>query len=176
MSPIQDPRFSGSRWSETLEKDRQAAERAGKLEYIKPLIMLVVGGGIVMTALAAADAEIGGAGATAAAAAATMYPIVLAIEVVFGIIGLLIASYLFLGGAGPLGLAVLRLAGIYAAVDCVAVIASPLMFLSWIIQGVLYIGLLAWLFELEFTDTLLLAVITFVLKIVAGFAVIAAFV
>lgn len=164
MSPIQDPRFSKERWSETLQKDRQASARAAKMEYIKPLVMLVLGGGIVLAALGGSDTQMHGlSGSTGA----TAYPIVLAVGVVFGIIGLFIASYLFLGGAGPLGLAVLRLAGIYAATDCAALVLGPLAFVGLIIEGVLYVGLLTWLFELDFTDSFLLAVITYVLKIVA---------
>ena len=72
------------------------------------------------------------------------------------------------GGAGPLGLAILRLAGIYAAVDLLAVIIAPLFFVGWLIQLVCYVCLLAWLFELEVSESIALAVVTFLLKVGAG--------
>ena len=79
---------------------------------------------------------------------------------------------MWLGGVGPLGLAIVRLAGIYAATDLIAILAAPLLFLGWFVYLVCYVGLLAWLFDLEAIESIMLALITFVLKIIAGFAII----
>lgn len=61
MSPVHDPRFAGSRDS-NLKKEREDAARAHRMEYIKPLVMLVIGAGGVMGKLYAS----GGDGATLA--------------------------------------------------------------------------------------------------------------
>ncbi len=166
MSPIHDPRFSSTRWKERLAESRAASEQAARMEYLKPLAMLLLGGGTVMAWLFLTPAE--GADAPAAATVALLYPVVLAIELVFGVAGLWVVAKLWLGGAGPLGLAILRLAGIYTAVDLIAVITAPRLILGWIIQLVCYVCLLAWLFELEVSESMILALVTFVLKVVAG--------
>lgn len=68
----------------------------------------------------------------------------------------------------PLGLAILRLAGIYAATDLISLVVAPLMIVGWIIHVVCYVGLLAWLFDLQIAESVILAVITFVLKVAGG--------
>ncbi len=166
MSPIHDPRFSSTRWKERLAESRAASEQAARTEYLKPLAMLLLGGGTVMAWLFLTPAQ--GADAPAAATVALLYPVVLAIELLFGVAGLWVVSKLWLGGAGPLGLAILRLAGIYAVVDLLAVIIAPLFFVGWLIQLVCYVCLLAWLFELEVSESIVLALVTFVLKVGAG--------
>ncbi len=133
------------------------------MEYLKPLAMLLLGGGTVVAWLFLTPA-VGADGP----AAALRYPVVLAIELVFGVAGLWVVSKLWLGGAGPLGLAILRLAGIYTAVDLLAVIIAPLFFVGWLIQLVCYVCLLAWLFELEVSESIALALVTFLLKVGAG--------
>ncbi len=166
MSPIRDPRFSHARWEETLKKDRDVSDRRGRLEYIKPTVILAAGGGAVMAIIA-----LFGGGETdelSGPVSAAIYPVLLAIQLVFGVAGLWAASSLWLGGAGPLGLAVLRLAGIYAATDLVGYLVAPLAFVGWLIQIVCYLILLGWLFELDFGETVALALITFLLKLAGG--------
>lgn len=96
-----------------------------------------------------------------------MYPVIIAVELVFGLLGLWIAAKLWLGGVGPLGLGILRLAGIYAITDLIAMLVAPLMILGWFIRVVVYVGLLAWLFDLEPNDSIIVALITWLLKLVA---------
>ena len=161
MSPIPDPRFSKTRRAETLRKEREAGDLAARMEYIKPLVMLVIGGTAVM----------GVRFFSAGAGAALLYPVALSIELVFGVAGLWLAAKLWLGGAGPLALAILRLAGIYAATDLIASLVSPWMFLGWAIHIACYLGLLTWLFELDLADSIMLAVITFLLKVLGAFTI-----
>lgn len=129
------------------------------MEYIKPLVMLVAGAATVMLL------DIGDA-------SALLYPVLLAIELAFGLAGLWLACKLYVGGAGPLGLAVLRLAGIYAATDVIAMLADPLGALGLIIHLLCFVGLLAWLFDFDPWETVVVLVVTFLLKIVASAAVI----
>lgn len=159
--PIEDPRYAAKRRERLLDEQADAAA-AARLEYIKPIVMLVGGVAVVM-----------GMSVTAGGREALLYPIVLAIELVFGVLGLYVATKLWLGGVGPLGLAILRLAGIYAVTDVVSLLTQPLLIVGWLITAAVYVGLLAWLFELEVMESVILALITFLLKLIAGFVLVA---
>ncbi len=169
MSPIQDPRFSSIRKRETLQQDRDAGERAARMEYIKPTVMLLLGGGMVMGSLlfsgGAGPDEMSGIGS------ALLYVLGISIELIVGVAGLWAASAIWLGGMGPLRLGILRLAGIYAMTDMIGLFLGELAFVGWLIQLVCYVAMLAWLFELDIGDSILVAFLTFVLKIGAGIAI-----
>ncbi len=166
MSPVPDPRYSQARWDKNLQENREADEQAARMEYIKPLVMLLVGGLVVMGLhlMTTPEDPDGISGAVLAAA----YPIGLAIELAFGVAGLWIAATLWLGGAGPLGLAIVRLAGIYAMTDLIGIIVAPLVMVGWLIMVVLYVVMLAWLFEFDIKESIMVALITFLLKFLAG--------
>lgn len=161
MSPIQDPRFSSAHKSQMRQQDRDAGERAARMEYIKPTVMLLLGGGIV----------VGSVLSSGSVGSALLYVLVLSVELIVGVAGLWAASAIWLGGMGPLGLGILRLAGIYAMTDMIALFLGELAFVGLLIQLVCYVAMLAWLFELDPAESILLAILTFVLKIVAGFAI-----
>ena len=161
MSPIQDPRFSSAHKSQMLQQDRDAGARAARMEYIKPTVMLLLGGGIV----------VGSVLSSGSAGSALLYVLVISVELIVGVAGLWAASAIWLGGMGPLGLGILRLAGIYAMTDMIALFLGELAFVGLLIQLVCYVAMLAWLFELDPAESILLAILTFVLKIVAGFAI-----
>ncbi|MCH8211226.1 MAG: hypothetical protein IIB99_07610 [Planctomycetes bacterium] len=161
MSPIQDPRFSHAHKSQMRQQDRDAGERAARMEYIKPTVMLLLGGGIV----------VGSVLSSGSAGSALLYVLVLSVELIVGVAGLWAASAIWLGGMGPLGLGILRLAGIYAMTDMIALFLGELAFVGLLIQLVCYVAMLAWLFELDPAESILLAILTFGLKIVAGFAI-----
>lgn len=161
MSPIQDPRFSHAHKSQMRQQDRDDSERAARMEYIKPVVMLLLGGGIV----------VGSVLSSGSAGSALLYVLVLSVELIVGVAGLWAASAIWLGGMGPLGLGILRLAGIYAMTDMIALFLGELAFVGLLIQLVCYVAMLAWLFELDPAESILLAILTFVLKIVAGIAI-----
>ncbi len=174
MSPIYDPRFSKVRRNRDLAAERDAADQAARMEPVKPLVLLAVAGTTVVIALAVRGSP--GAGPPPA----LLYPVQLSLGVAAGTLGLWAASKLWLGGAGPLGLAILRLAAVHAAVDVIAVITLP-MFVGpvfygprivwfWIVQGICFAWLLCWLFDLDISDSILLAIITWVLKIATALA------
>ncbi len=166
MSPVPDPRYSQARWDKNLQENREADEQAVRMEYIKPLVMLLVGGLVVMGLhlMTTPEDPDGISGLVLAAG----YPIGLAIELAFGVAGLWIAATLWLGGAGPLGLAIVRLAGIYAMTDLIGIIVAPLVMVGWLIMVVLYVVMLAWLFEFDINESIMVALITFLLKFFAG--------
>ncbi len=161
MSPIQDPRFSHAHKSQMRQQDRDAGERAARMEYIKPTVMLLLGGGIVMGYLLLSSGVV----------SALFYLPVITIELIVGVAGLWAASAIWLGGMGPLGLGILRLAGIYAMTDMITLFLGELAFVGWLIRLVCYVAMLAWLFDLDPAESILLAILTFVLKIVAGIAI-----
>ncbi len=161
MSPIQDPRFSHAHKSQMRQQDRDASERAARMEYIKPTVMLLLGGGIVM----------GSALSSGGVGSALFYVLVITIELIVGVAGLWAASAIWLGGMGPLGLGILRLAGIYAMTDMITLFLGELAFVGWLIRLVCYVAMLAWLFDLDPAESILLAILTFVLKIGAGIAI-----
>ena len=161
MSPIQDPRFSHAHKSQMLQQDRDDSERAARMEYVKPTVMLLLGGGIVVGYLLSSS----GVGS------ALLYVLVISIELIVGVAGLWAASAIWLGGMGPLGLGILRLAGIYAMTDMITLFLGELAFVGWLIRLVCYVAMLAWLFDLDPAESILLAILTFVLKIGAGIAI-----
>jgi hypothetical protein len=169
MAPIPDPRFSDAHRAKSLQLDREAGERAARLEYIKPLVMLVVGGVLVMAVLLLREAD--DPDAPSRALLALAYPIGLAIQLAFGVAGLWIAAKLWLGGAGPLGLAILRLAGIYAMTDLIGTVVAPLLALGWFIKITLYVVMLAWLFDFEIIESIIVALITFAIKFITAITV-----
>ncbi len=166
MSPVHDPRFSETRRQENLQKDVEAGEQAARMEYIKPLVMLLVGGLVVMGLHLMTTPE--DPDEVSGPVLAARYPIGLAIELAFGVVGLWVAATLWLGGAGPLGLAILRLAGIYAMTDLIGMIVAPLLMVGWLIKIALYVVMLAWLFEFDIKESIVVALITFLLKFFAG--------
>ncbi|MHC4127136.1 MAG: hypothetical protein ACYTE6_01440 [Planctomycetota bacterium] len=128
--------------------------------------MLVVGGVAVMAVLLLRGTD--DPDAPSGAVRALAYPIGLALELAFGVGGLWVAAKVWLGGAGPLDLAILRLAGIYAMTDLIGIVVAPLQMVGWIITLVLYVVMLAWLFDFEILESAFVALITFLLKIFAG--------
>ena len=140
-----------------MDEDRRDAERAARIEYLKPLFMLVIGGSVVQVLLFTQEGWW-----------ALAYPVVMLIELAFGVAGLWLSCKLLVGGVGYLGLAILRLAGIYAAMDVLGLFAANFGCIGLIIQLVIYVGLLAWLFEFEWRDAVIVAFVTFMIKLGAG--------
>jgi hypothetical protein len=152
-----------SKWDLIVERARADSRRRSRMDVLYPLVL--VGAGLVMIAMA------GGAGTGAAFAPAGLtiaYFAGLVLSVALGVAALWVASHLWLGGAGPLPLAVLRLAAVYAVVDGVAVIAAPLLIIGWLLALAVYIGLMMWLFELDARDAVMLTALTFLIKLGAS--------
>ena len=170
MPPIQDPRFSKARWNETLQEQREATERTDRMEYIKPLVMLGVCAPIALglfVRLASSDPEVSAAGF------AVVYSIGLGVSVAVGILALFIASQLYLGGAGPLGLATLRIAGACAAQDVAYLLLGGgvrLTAFPFLTAVFIFVGLVVWLFEIDLSDAALVAIIILVLKLLVWVA------
>lgn len=161
MAPIHDPRFSGTRWEGAVESARQETRRAHLQAYIVPLLMLAAG----WLAAVAYPIIVGGAGVGDAVAATGVWLVILAISVVAGVLGLVITCKLFGDDAGNLWLALVRLAGIYAVVMVVGAVLSMLACIGLIITLAIMAGLVAMLFEMEFKEGLVVAIVTWLVLI-----------
>jgi len=162
MSPVHDPRYSSSRWEKIAEKEREESARAARNEWVIPFAIAAVAGIVVFSiAFAAAGPE-----------GPAIVLISRGIELVLGILGLWICATLWLGGVGPLGLAILRLAACYFTYDAIQMIGAlfEIPVIPWLIAVVVYISMLAWLFEIEWTDAFILAIVTGLIKVLAGVA------
>jgi len=157
MSPYVDPRAVGDRWQQQLERERQASVTAARMEYIKPLIMLVLGW-IFWVAYNLATEH---AGLAAVIPLTVGWAIMMAISIVAGLLGLIVTCKLFGDDAGLLTLAFVRLAGIYSVIMLVAVLCGHFAgcFGLLITLGIMA-GLIAWLFEWELRQGLIVAVVT----------------
>lgn len=171
MTPYHDPHTATRR----LERDewmQREASRVELWEYLKPAIMLCVGfvGILLLFAMRG-----NGAAVEQMFVSAIVFPIMLVVQIVVGVTALMIVSALWVGGAGPLFLGVLRLAGICAITNLVAVFLGPLGCFALPAVAFVYAGLIAWLFDMEWVDGLAVAVISFVLIVAASFTMIAVF-
>ena len=158
MTPYQDPEIASRRMAQE-DWNRREAERVQRMEYIKPGVMLAVGF-VITLLLAAASGEDATAGLIGSA---IVFPVVLAVQVVAGVIGLLIVSVLWMGGAGALGLGILRMAGVCAVSNIALFILGPLGCLGLPAIALIYTGLIAWLFDVELLDAAAVAVVSFLL-------------
>ena len=53
-------------------------------------------------------------------------------------------------------------------IDLIGMIVASLLMVGWLIVVVLYVVMLAWLFELDIKESIMVALITFLLKFLAG--------
>lgn len=144
---------------------RWAAEdskRTVKSAYQTPMMMTIIG------LLAAAAIRAGLAQHYGYSVAGTMfqYGIMYVLSYVIGFVVLVIAAK-FVGYAAPLGLTMIRLAGIYAVMDAINPLLMLLPIIGWIISIFIYVQLMMSLLDLELQDAMILGVLTWVAKVFA---------
>jgi len=167
MSPVNDPRYSKARWNEAHQAEQQDAEAVARMEYIKPLVLVAAGVpiGMLLATRGAAGVE-----------AAVGWLIFLGLSIVLSMIALFISGRLFLGGGGPLGLDILRIAGAATIADAVYLLLaggfSPSL-MSVLGASFVFVGLVVWLFDMDLEDAALLAIIIWVLRILLAVAIFA---
>jgi hypothetical protein len=153
-----------SRWDRVVAHNRREAAKATFWHFVIPLGMLLAGFG-VMTGLVTLP------GADLAPQAPGAYALYLTVEVVVGVAVVWSAATLWLGGAGPLPLAVLRLAGVFAVLDALAALLAPLLELvpvpgaALIVHAGVLLALIGWQFDLNLRDALIVGVAAFALKL-----------
>jgi hypothetical protein len=167
MTPVHDPRFGGAHRQAALDYARQENRRAERRAYIIPLVMLAVGWLAMIAYPVIADR----AGLLDAMAATGVWLLILAISMVAGLLGLIVTCKLFGDDAGNLLLALIRLAGIYAIVMVVGTLLSGLMCLGFALTLAIMAGLVALLFEMEFKEGVVVAVVTWLAWLVTALGV-----
>jgi hypothetical protein len=156
------------------EKDRwlrDYSKRMARREYVKPVAMLVVGAGIVSLVLLAQHGP----------QRAVAYLLSFLVSVPIGVAVLWLCSLLWIGFNAPMTLNALRLAGIYAVIDVIMLMAAagsasgnlPLCLAGVLLSGVVYIALLIEMLDLEPVDAVAVAVATFAAKVYLFLALLA---
>lgn len=167
MSPIQDPRFSKVHKRETLQQDRDAGERAARMEYIKPLALLGIG---LPIAIALVVQWAGPRPDLSTASAAGRYLLQFGLSIALGMTALVVATKLMAGGAGPLRLAILRMAGALAVFDVTYLLLGgnlQITMFPGLVATFVLVGLIVWLFEMDLAEGALVGIIVCTLKLAA---------
>jgi hypothetical protein len=149
-----------------LDETRAAAEATHARQHKITVAMLIVSlACFPAIAFIYADAEAG----VGVLSILLILFVMLAFRVIFGVIGAFILSATVVGGMGFLGEAVLKLTAIYAVTTVTGYALAPLGFFSRIINLILFVGLVQWLFDLEGGEAWIFAIITGLLGIVGAF-------
>ena len=156
-------KFSVSRLLRKFDYDEDS-RRATREAYRTPIIMAAVA-----VPLAAALTAVH----TGDALDALAYLIGFAIEVPVGVGAFWLCCVLMLGFDAPMRLTAVRLAGIYAVVDAVhaGLALTPVPLIPWLAAMVIYIGLLMSLLELDVQDAIVVALVTFIVKLMLALTV-----
>lgn len=96
--------------------------------------------------------------------------IITTVQVIIGIIGCYIVASMMSIGFGTLGTASLKLAAVMVFPDAMSLLV-PIPFVNWIVALVLYFSLLAWLFSLDVTETFVLVVVLFIIRLLVAFVI-----
>ena len=132
-------------------------------EVTVPVALLAVG----LVLFAVAGLLLGGA--VGAGVYLLMVAVQLVVGVPLGILACFITARILQGSFGYLNTAILKLAAIF--VFCGAV-AAVVPYVGWLISLPVYWGLLAWLFELEVAEVVVLTIVLWVVRLfVAGLVV-----
>ena len=156
MSPIQDPRFTQAH-TDAREADFADSRRIVRWEYLKALLTLVIALGATLL--------LGIVGSQSPQIALVWLAVKLGGGLVVAFIALLIAEQLFLGDAGPKGLAALRLAGALVGAQMVWAVFGAVPLYGIVLSSFAYAVLIVWLFEFDLVDAVLLAVLSWMLVI-----------
>ena len=157
MSPIQDPRFTQAH-TDARQADVADSRRIVRWEYRKALLVLAVAiGAVLLLALVGTQLPI--------QLALGWLAIKLAGGFLVAFIALLIAERLFLGDVGPKGLAALRLAAALTGTQATWLVVGAVPLYGIILASIAYAVLIVWLFDVDFVDAVLLAMISWVLVI-----------
>ena len=150
-----------------LDRERELAAQARRMEYIKPVLMVLIGGGILC----------GIWGSQAGAGVVPVYAIWLTINVAVTMVIFFLCCVLWIGFDAPFHLTAMRLAGIYAVSECAQVVVGsviPFGWIPWIVGLFFFIGLLQSMLDLEMQDAVILAFLTMIAKFVGMIVIFAA--
>jgi hypothetical protein len=157
-----------------LKRGQLTEKQTLRQMYLIPLMLTGIGLGLTILIKFALAAIMGSSISTspmvAGGEAILGYLILFPITIVVGFVVYVACSLMFLGFDEPLGVTFVRLAAVYALTDIAQAIIRPIPIFGWfsisfIIVGIVYVGLLMQLMELDFEDAWFIAVITFIVKL-----------
>lgn len=151
--PVYDERFSKTRQLDALEQDRAMAAEAMRMEWVKPLILTGIALPILLIMLASKGGEY-----------IIAYLMLLGISLPLGVIALWVASAVLAGGAGPLGLACVRLLAVFAISDLALVIFGMTGCLAIVISAAVHVFLIMLLFDFETLEACIVWIVVFGMK------------
>ncbi|MEM7227487.1 MAG: hypothetical protein AAF432_01590 [Planctomycetota bacterium] len=157
MSPIEDPRFGAAHRRSLIEATQADAEAREAKSRRTVLILLF--GSLAMFPVYAMFAANDTVGMTEILIGLV---VLLGIRVVLGVVGCYILAATVVGGMGYLGPAILKLTAIYAAYTVTGIVLSGVP-LGWLINFILFVGMVMWIFELEANEAWIFAIVTFLL-------------
>ncbi len=165
MSPIYDPRFSKTKRDESLQLERDTSKQSTHFEYVKPLVIF----GITFPFSLILVANSGGWDQDITTASALCFFVInFGLSLLLAMVALLIAAKILIGGFGPIGLAVLRLASALAVFDVVLLLLGGgwhFTIFPGLVATILLAGMIVWLFDFDLTEGALVAIIICVLKL-----------
>ena len=150
------------------ERDKENSAATAREAYLKPLIYFVVGflGVCLIQALQNGPSAV------------LFYGVSYAIQVPIGLAVFWVCCLVWIGFDAPIHLTALRLAGIYALVDFAGSILGfiPIMggAIGWIVSLFIYVGLLMDMLEMDLQDTVIVALLTSLVKTVIAIFVLVA--
>jgi len=161
MSPIPDPRFSGSRRASVMEATRAAAEADAARRQRYAIIMTIVAL-LCFPVIAVIKAD-----QTSVLFFTLLLFVMLAVRVVLGVIAAYILAATVVGGMGYLGEAVVKLIGVYAVTTVTGQLMSFVApdLLAMLANFGIFVILIHWIFDLDGVEAWLFAIITAVLNI-----------
>ena len=165
-----------------MARGRETERQTLRKMFVTPLIMIAVGV-LITVAVHFLMGLIGGRGAGIGAGSAGgvaggvgsafTYLVIYIISVPIGFAAYVGCSFAFVGFDEPLGVTLVRLAGVYAVIDAIGAVLGAIPFLGWFafpIQAFCYIGLLMQVMELDWEDAWLVAAVTYIVHIALGLA------
>lgn len=151
-----------------LQRERELAAAAARMEYIKPIIMIVAG--LTITSLLLGSMEGGGGAATVGT-----YLMLYGISAFLTVVAYLLCVIMWLGSDAPLILIITRLMGICAVMDVLLVGIFARLPMGFGIIGlgyryalplIVYAAFLTHIMEIDWEEALMVGVITGVVKVV----------
>jgi hypothetical protein len=152
-----------ARQQKWMEEEKRRAVRSA---YLVPVLMLLLGAGAVTAIFLLHE----GSGAAA------LYLLSYVISVPIGVAVFLLCCAIWIGFDAPVHLTALRLAGIYAVTDLARVLVSFVPYggiLLWIIPLAMYVSLLARMLEIEWTEAVIVGVVTWAVKMIIVLVILA---
>jgi hypothetical protein len=141
------------------QERKETSQQTVKWAYLKPLIMMGIGLALVMGLAVGQYGE----------GAAVLYLMKYAVGVPIGGAVFWVCCLMWIGFDAPFHLTLIRLAGIYAVVDAVALATGflPVLIVGRVITLAVYIALLADLMDMDYTDAIFVGLATGLAKFFA---------